>query len=145
MEKNFDKWNEVKKSTHFVGETVKAHQREIWRVSFGVNIGVEIDGKHNSYERSAIILRRFNDDMIWVVPVTSQKKKSPFYLEFILEGKTYWAALTQLRTVSTKRLLRKIGMIPKKNFADMQREIVELASKNERSPAQGGTSRRPKP
>ena len=147
MEKDFDDWNNVKKNVNKMPEVFGVHQRELWWVSFGINIGVEIDGKHETFERPAIVLRRFNRDMVWVLPVTSQSKNIPFYERFSYEGRDYWAVLTQLRTVSTKRFLRKIGMIPKEHFRAMQEKLTAfvLTEENERNPAQGGVPRRPKP
>ena len=143
--KLFDEWGVEKKITDNRPVVVGVHDREIWWVALGVNVGVEIDGKHTTFERPGIVLRKFNTEMVWVLPVTSQQKNdSPFYSEFTIGDKKYFAALTQLRTVSTKRFLRKIGMIPKEDFLKMQARIMSFVV-NERSPAQGGASRRPKP
>ena len=144
-QKPFDNWNESKKRTHSRSEIIEAHQREIWWTVFGVNVGIEIDGKHETFERPGIVFRRFNVDMAWIIPVTSQRKDMRFHVPFTFEEKGYWAAITQIRTISTKRLLRKIGMVPLPAFHEMQQRIAELARTDERSPAQGGTSRRPKP
>ena len=144
MQKDFDGWNEMKKEVHRQPDIIGVHERELWWVSFGLNVGIEIDGKQETFERPGIILRKFNNQMLWILPATSQQKDSPFYERFLFGGKEYFAALTQLRTVSTKRLLRKIGMIPVGDFTLMQEKVATFAL-NVRSPAQGGTSRRPKP
>ena len=147
MEKDFDKWNEKKKQVHENRDAPGGHQREVWWISFGVNIGVEIDGKNDTFERPGIVLRKFNNDMVWVIPVTSREKQLPFYIQFAFAETEYWAVLTQVRMLSTKRFLRKIGMIPKERFSEMQKTFANFAlvQENERSPAQGGASRRPKP
>lgn len=144
MEKDFDQWNEKKKTVHRHDDVIGVHERELWWISFGLNVGVEIDGKQTSFERPGIILRKFNNHMLWVVPTTSQQKSSPFYERFIFDNGEYFAALTQLRTISTKRLLRKIGMISAADFGRMQAGIVTFV-RNERTPARGEGSRRPKP
>lgn len=144
MEKEFDKWNEFKKHVHARPDTFGVHEREIWWVAFGVNVGVEIDGKHNTFERPALVLRRFNLEMVWVLPITSNIKNAKFYEKLTFDGKEYFVALTQIRTVSTKRFLRKIGMISKSDFAKIQSRLIDFI-KNERKLAQGELSRRPKP
>ena len=131
-----------KKQVHQKPEVVGVHEREIWWVAFGVNVGVEIDGKHTTFERPAVILRKFNNQMLWAIPVTSQTKETPFYQRFSLDGKEYYTALTQLRTISAKRLLRKIGMIPKEDFSLMQEKIAAFIMNED---PQSGSSRRPKP
>ena len=116
MLKDFDTWNIVKKRTDQKEILVGVHERELWWVCFGLNIGVEIDGKHENYERPAIVIRKFNNDMIWVLPTTSQRKNTTFYEKFVFNGQDYYVALTQIRTISTKRLLRKSGMVSKADF-----------------------------
>ncbi len=147
MEKDFDGWNVLKKSIHVERGALNANQRELWWISFGMNVGVEIDGKDESYERPGIVLRRFNREMAWVIPTTSREKNLPFYSRFSYEGKDYWAVLTQVRVVSTKRFLRKVGMISQERFSEMQKKLAEFVffDENERNPARGGVPRRPKP
>jgi mRNA interferase MazF len=142
MQKDFDTWNKEKKAIHQNGIAPFYHEREVWWCALGVNVGVEIDGKHTTFERPAVILRKFNNQMLWVIPVTSQVKSSPFYEPFTFDEKEYFAALTQLRTVSTKRLLRKIGMIPKEAFVRIREKTAAFIMNED---PQSGSSRRPKP
>ena len=144
MKKDFDKWNSVKKITESKPETFGIHEREIWWASFGLNIGVETDGKNNDFERPALIIRKFNRQMVWVIPTTLQAKNEKFHEKFTLEDKEYFVAITQLRTISTKRFLRKIGMMPREDFEKVKQRIVEFLQKNENPPL-SGFSRRPKP
>ena len=144
MKKDFDKWNSVKKSTELKLDNFGIHEREIWWTSFGVNIGVEIDGKNNDFERPALIVRKFNRQMVWVIPTTLQAKDERFHEKFTLGDKEYYVVITQLRTVSTKRFLRKIGMMPKEDFKRVQQRIIEFLQKNENPPL-SEFSRRPKP
>src|SRR4051812_46528169 len=102
MQKDFDTWNSVKKQTDRKEIVAGVHERELWWVSFGLNIGVEMHGKHDNYERPAIVIRRFNSNMIWVLPTTSQYKNQDFHAKFMFNGQEYFAALTQIRTISTK-------------------------------------------
>jgi len=144
MKKDFDKWNQIKKLTNDKSETFGVHEREIWWISFGVNIGVEIDGKNEHFDRPALVLRKFNRQMVWVLPTTQQAKDERFYEKFSFNGDTFFVALTQIRTVSTKRFLRKIGMLPQDDFDRVKARIVKFVQKNEDSPL-SESSRRPKP
>jgi len=127
--KDFDGWNEIKKSVHARQDNFGVHEREIWWLSLGANIGVETDGKHNSFERPVLILRKFNRQMVWVLPTTSRGKNNRFYEKFSLGGREYFIILTQLRTVSTKRFVRKIGMMPKGDFKRIQQKTIEFIRK----------------
>lgn len=144
MQKDFDKWNELKKFTDNRSENFGANEREIWWMSLGVNIGVEIDGKNEYFDRPAVVLRKFNREMVWVLPTTKQVKNERFHQEFLFDGETYFVALTQIRTVSTKRLLRKVGMISQEDFAKINARVIAFLRKNE-DPPFSGSSRRPKP
>ena len=130
MKKDFDSWNSIKKLTESKFDNFGVHEREIWWLSFGVNVGVEIDGKNNDFERPDLIIRKFNRQMVWVLPTTLQAKDEKFHEKFTFEGKEYFVALTQLRTISTKRFLRKIGMMPKEDFEKVKERIVGFLQTN---------------
>lgn len=121
MEKEFNKWNELKKSIQVKPDNFGVHEREIWWLSLGVNVGVEIDGKHNNFERPVLIIRKFNRQMVWILPTTSRSGDSRFYEKYLFNGKEYFVVLTQPRTVSTKRFLRKIGMMSKDDFGRVKK------------------------
>lgn len=140
-EKDFDKWNEIKKSVEEKPDNFGVHDREIWWVSLGLNIGVEIDGKNKDFERPVLILRKFNRQMVWILPITSRARNEQFYEKFLFGEREYFVAITQIRTVSTKRLLRKIGMIPIGDFEQIKQKLALFINEN----PQSGFSRRPKP
>ena len=101
-------------------------EREIWWASLGSNIGVEEDGKNELFERPVIITRVFNLDLVWVVPLTSKLKNGKFYFPFVHEGKTYSAILSQMKPLSTKRLIRKIRTISLNDFVEMKNRLQIL-------------------
>ena len=144
LPKDFDRWNEVKKSVHARPDNFGVHKRELWWISFGVNIGVEIDGKHKSFERPALVLRKFNRQMVWVLPTTTRGRDQRFYEKFMFRDREYFVVLTQIRTVSTKRFIRKIGMISKRDFEGIKQKLSAFIRTDE-TPLGGGFSRRPKP
>jgi len=121
--KDFDSWNELKKDTHAKSDNFGIHEREIWWTSFGVNIGVEIDGKNEMFERPSLILRKFNRQMVWALPITSRSKNPRFYEKFLFNGSENFVVLTQLRTVSTKRFVRKVGMISRDDFERIMERV----------------------
>lgn len=144
MEKDFDKWNNVKKSIHTKPDNFGVHEREIWWTSFGINIGVEVDGKHDSFERPALVLKKFNLQMVLALPTTTRTKDLRFHEEYSFGNKKYFVVLTQPRTVSTKRFIRKIGMVSKDDFERIHKRLTQAIQVDE-NPRLGGFSRRPKP
>lgn len=63
--------------------------------------------------------------MIWIVPLTSKEKSGSYYQKIVHDGGTSWVYLSQLKTVSSKRLMRKIGMISEDEFNLVASKISE--------------------
>ena len=124
-EELFDDWNEKKKelTSRPTRENLFFYEREMWWCSLGLNIGVEINGKHENYERPVLIIKKFNSSMIWILPLTSKERNSPHYMKIKHTHGTSWVSLAQIKTVSTKRLLRKIGMISIHDFQLVLRSV----------------------
>lgn len=99
------------------------HEREIWWASLGANIGFEQDGKHENFERPVLVLKKFNRFVLWIVPLTSTVKDDRHYFTIEYEGKQYSVILSQLRLISSKRLLRKVRMVSEEEFTDIKERI----------------------
>lgn len=112
------------------------HQREVWWCSIGINVDVETDGKQVNFERPVLVMQKFNKEMFWGVPLTSRARTGEFYEKITHEKGAAWAMLTQMKTFSSKRLLRKIGMIPEEDFAKIQKRVTEFLLRIE--PLHGG-------
>ena len=141
MQKDFDRWNEIKKETDqkILPDDFFFYEREIWWCSLGKNIGVEVNGKNEGFERPGIVLKVFNKDMIWILPITSSVKKSRFYYNFIFNNIEQSVMITQIRTISSKRLKRKIGTISDSDFENILAKMISLV-KNETPPVRRGIS-----
>lgn len=125
--KNFDKWNELKKKLHTREENVLFHAREIWWCSLGVNIGFEEDGKNDLFERPILVIKKFNRYVLWVLPLTRSQKTGGYYYR-ITQGNEDDSVviLSQLRLISSKRLLRKMRMLKKSEFEDIASKIKQF-------------------
>ena len=106
--KNFDKWNSLKKELHKKRNIPFFHEREIWWCALGLNIGFEEDGKNENFERPVLIVRVFSREVLWVLPMTSQNKEGKYYYKFYYKSCKYFVILSQLRLISSRRLLRKV-------------------------------------
>ena len=129
MEKNFDKWNERKKGLHVSTFKDYVHAREVWWCALGVNIGVEADGKHDNFERPILIIRKFNKDSILVVPLTSRIKKNPYHIVYVHRGVQYAAIISQMRLISTNRLLRQIFSMDSNTFEGILSAVTDMIRK----------------
>jgi len=118
--KLFVAWTK-KKIRHHVrmsSKKVYYHKGQIWWVALGKNIGFEMDGKHDAFHRPVLILKKYNEHMCFVVPLTTQiKTQIVWYQISVPEGdRPRVANISQGRTISIKRLLRKERTIEMKDL-----------------------------
>ncbi|MDQ7009415.1 MAG: hypothetical protein Q9M94_03950 [Candidatus Gracilibacteria bacterium] len=59
MEKDFDKWNKLKKNINNKKQKFYVKEREVWSVKMGQNVGFEEDGKGKDFERPVLVLKKF--------------------------------------------------------------------------------------
>lgn len=88
-----------------------------------MNIGFETDGKHDKFERPILIIKVFNSYTLWILPLTSRDKNGKYYYQMDFEGKRSTIILSQLRLISSKRLLRKIGMLSDNSFRAVKNQV----------------------
>ncbi len=129
--KDYKNWHKLKSQIDSVGVEKFFHEQEIWWCSVGVNVGYEIDGKNTNFERPILIFRKFNKGMFWGVPLTSKVKEGKFYFTFDFKDRKSTVILSQLRILSSKRLIRKMGNLNKEQFGEVEKMILKLISTEE--------------
>lgn len=124
--KDFDKWNKRKKEIDRkeISDHVFFHERQIWWGSLGLNVGFEQDGKNENFERPLLIVKKFNRDIVLVVPLTSIAKNNKFHHQLKSSGS--FVILSQIRLVSTKRMLRLVEKITDNEFKEIVDKIKGL-------------------
>lgn len=128
MHKDFQKWHTLKSDIDASRPYPLFREQEIWWCSLGANVGAEEDGKNNLFERPVIIVRKFNKEVFWGVPATLQRKEGIFYFPFILAGRPQVALLSQIRILSSKRLIRRMEGLDARQFTNLKQAIVGLFS-----------------
>jgi mRNA interferase MazF len=109
--KQFDTWNNTKKLIEDETRTINIREGEIRWVSFGVNVGSEIDGKGVSFTRPALVVHVIGSRLALVVPLSTKLKKLPGYLPFMFKGQEVSMCFHQLRVVSQKRIYSRMGKV----------------------------------
>lgn len=93
----------------------------------GQNIGVEANGKNMKFERPVIILRKFNKKSFWGIPISSQRKIGIHYFEIKDDaGISSFANLSQIRLMSSNRLIREIGELRPDEFREIKARVKSL-------------------
>jgi|SRR3989344_453029 len=123
----FTNWIKLKIKLH-LGEDINFYfkEREIWWASIGANVGSEIEGKNTNFERPVLVLKKFSKDMMWVLPLTSKHKESRYHHKIEYRNQEFNVVLSQLRTISSKRLLRKIRKISPVEFGIIRNKTKSL-------------------
>ncbi len=76
--------------------------------ALGRNIGYEQNGSGDNFARPVLIVKKFNNNMFWCVPLSTKQKHFDFYFNFTDPNEQKVSAiLAQLKLVSVKRLKRK--------------------------------------
>jgi mRNA interferase MazF len=91
-------------------------RKEIWWCALGVNIGFEQDGKNHNYERPVLILKKVNRHLALVVPLSTKTKNHPYYVCYKRGEDDYSALVLQIRIVSSKRFLRRLGSLETETY-----------------------------
>jgi PemK-like protein. len=124
-------WSAKKVGIHLTERgAVYFEEREIWWVSLGENVGSEANGKNFHYERPVVILRKFSADMFLAVPCTTKTKNGSWYHPFLIDKEERRAVMSQMRTISSRRLIRKLGNMTPGDFVALQDSVIGLIKTN---------------
>lgn len=119
-------WNIQKIDINRGDKNLFFHEREIWFASLGINIGFEQNGKGSNFLRPVLVIKMFNNKVLWCVPLTRRCKEGMYYFHFKLNGKTSVAILSQIKFIDSKRLQYKIGDIEKTDFTLIKEKLKLL-------------------
>ncbi len=105
------------------------HEREIWFSSLGKNVGYEQDGKGEDFIRPVVIVKKFNNQVFWAIPLTTRPKEGKYYFSFNIVGRGLNVAiLSQIRLVDAKRLQYKIGTLEHQDFVAIKQKLKDIIS-----------------
>lgn len=112
----FDTWNKIKKRLHYSREPLFCNPREIWWCYLGMNIGTEQNGKHDIFERPILVVQVFSKETCRIIPLTSSIKNDRHHLSIAYNNEAGSLILSQTRSISTKRLSRKMCRLEEGQF-----------------------------
>ena len=125
--KDYKEWHELKTVVHNEKVRPHFHEREIWFCTLGENVGFEQDGRGESFQRPVIILRKFNQSVCLVIPLTKNQKAGIHYFSFSFQSTALSTAiLSQVRLIDAKRLDYKAGTISAGDFLSLKEKLKQL-------------------
>jgi len=123
----FITWIKLKIRIHISQKLIFPEERSIWWASLGQNIGIEINGKNENFERPVLILKKFSAEHILILPITSVYKTGSYFFNFrSLNGKINTINLIQIRSISRKRLIRYVGEMPTAVYNEVKNKLEKL-------------------
>ena len=124
--KRFNFWNKIKVRINSKNNLVKIRKGEIRWASIGVNIGSEIDGKGNNLTRPVLVLKVISSNIVLVAPMSRKIRNNKGV--YILKNKDKLSSvyLNQIKIVSSKRLLSRMGRISDKKLLKIKRELCDF-------------------
>lgn len=130
LDEDFDKWNTIKKEAQKEKVLFGFKNRDIFYIKMGQNVGFEQNGKGNNFVRPIVVLKKFNPDMFFGIPLSTQIKEGRFYYYFEFRKKDIMikniVLLSQMKLFSSNRLLNKIGVMNKNDFKNMKEKFIKL-------------------
>lgn len=114
----FDIWNGQKKVLNTKVEVIHyPKEHEVWMSSIGKNIGFEQNGSGKNFSRPVLIIKKFNNKIFWVIPLSSKQKDLDFYYNFTDPNDLKVSlVLAQMKLMSIERLRRKMYELPHNTF-----------------------------
>lgn len=145
---NIIDWVRLKARIHMSKRTFDIslfpQRREIWWASIGYNIGAEIHGKNQKFDRPVLVIKVFGKDTLFVAPITSNIGRQKFTHVFTNHaGRPNAVCVSQLRTISIKRFFRKIADLPEKDFEEVTALIQKHILMKTETPSSGISSESP--
>ncbi len=125
--KEFFTWIKLKEKLHDqanVPPIVK--ERDIWWISFGENIGSEINGKSGLFSRPGLVIKKLSRGFYLVAPTTTQKKEGSWYVEITQGGKLMYVCLHQIRVIDYRRLFSHFGQMDENDFSKVKKAFLKL-------------------
>ncbi len=128
--KNFNEWNEKKKTVNSFEGCPKFKIGQIWWAHLGLNVATELDGKGSEFLRPILIIQKVYGDACLVIPLTTSEKFGDYYARFHDDrGRVQYACLAQARYLDGKRLKRKLSFVSRETTENLKQLLCTLIKK----------------
>ncbi|MEK7622061.1 MAG: type II toxin-antitoxin system PemK/MazF family toxin [Patescibacteria group bacterium] len=127
MLKRFLEWIGLKEKLHQINnDPPLVKERDLWWVSFGENVGSEMNGKSKLFSRPGLVVKKLSRGFFLVAPTTSQKKEGTWYVPIKQEGRDMYVCLHQVRTIDYRRLSNRLGRMDEADFKRVKESFSRL-------------------
>lgn len=101
----------------------------IYWCHLGVGIGSEIVGKGRGFTRPVLVLARLDDNLVFIVPITTKDKQGGHYVEIVVNGAIENVILYQSTIVDVKRLGAFIDEVMPETLTEIRRRYSKFVKR----------------
>lgn len=102
------------------------YEREVWWTAIGHNVGDEEDGKGYNFARPVLVVRKFNRNLFYGLPLSTTIKQGRYYYPLTIKGQRRTALLSHLRDYDAKRLLEQLDVISEAEYLQLVLAMILL-------------------
>ena len=124
--KDFDKWSKIKQKLNDSNRKVYFHEKEIWWVATGINVGYEQDGKGDMFVRPVLVFKKIRNDMFIGIPITSRLKHDLMHMAFYFEYGLHTMLIFQFKSFDSKRMTQKISVISDYLYDKTKKAVIQF-------------------
>ncbi|MEK7562503.1 MAG: type II toxin-antitoxin system PemK/MazF family toxin [Patescibacteria group bacterium] len=126
MEKDFDKWNNIKKKLEKINKKFFFKEGEIWWMSVGVNIANESCGKGEIFRRPVLVFRKLSGNCFIGLPLSSREKIGSWFIDISINNQKRYVLLYQIKMFSTNRFESRLATIDDNDFKKVKEKLEQL-------------------
>ena len=116
MLQNFLDWIDLKFRINNNSKSPLYDERDVYWCSIGQNIGDEEYGKGAMFSRPVLVLKKYNKNLFFGIPLTTKIKDNLYYSRLVFKDKEICAMLSQGWVLDSRRMGAKMGTVSRNDY-----------------------------
>jgi mRNA interferase MazF len=126
MEKDFEKWSELKIKLENSETDIFFNEWQIWWITIWLNIKQESCWKWDNFRRPVLILKKLSSKTFIWIPLSSKMKNGTWFANYKQNWKELTALLYQIRMFDNIRFQRRIWEMDETDFEKIKKKLKNL-------------------
>ena len=126
MQKEFDNWNNFKKTLEWSSNNILFKEGDIWWTSIWINIWEESCWKWDKFKRPVLIIKKLSKTNCIVIPLSTKIKTGTWFAQYKIHWIIYTALLYQIKMINIKRFESREWQIHINDFNKIKKRLKNL-------------------